>query len=127
MKLNDSSLFVLLAISLWSPASFAGDQWEAHVAQGKVARDDARCADAEACFKKALEVARANIEDESHFMETLNMLASLHHDLARYADAETEYKLALKVHSAGKSKNELKQAVYLSNLAQVYVDEARFD
>ena len=114
------------SLLIFAVSSFGRD-WQALAAEGRLALEQARYADAERNFSAAAELAASFEHSDPRAARAANNLATLHHALGRYALAEESYRRALGWHRQYRPVPDVETAAVLNNLAATLRAQARLE
>src|SRR5690349_15308283 len=100
-----------------------GASWSAQIVEAKRLRDEGRTAQAARLYREVLESARQADLRDPNAAENLNNVGVQFFEMARYAEAETLYRLALKAWPAGADRD---AALTLGNLGTLLRTMGRY-
>lgn len=115
-------LLVLTAILTAGAGLSQTDEWRQRMDEGATAEivgDYARGADS---YRAAAEIAKTFDRGDKRRVAAWNALANMHDALGRFADADAEYRRALKAAEESGGKSSPEYALVLGNIGTVYVE-----
>ena len=118
-------VFAIFSMSVPSYASTTPDKDSQ--SQGDTHYKAGRFADAEACYKRALQTREEKFgQDHASVAQSLNKLAMTYRAMGRYSEAEPLYKRSLGIREAKLGKDHPDVAQSLNNLGLLYYQTGRY-
>ena len=116
---------LLVYLSLAAAGSAASDEWQLRMAEGQRLRYAGRHADAAESFRQAVRLIERSSPGSVRLAAALNSLALEYDTLARYPDAEANYRRALSILEHSAAKDNTDYALTLANLGGLYASTGK--
>jgi tetratricopeptide (TPR) repeat protein len=110
----------VVCLSLAAAGFAAADEWQLRMAEGQRFRHAGRHAEAAESFRQAVKLTERSSPGSARLASALNSLALEYDNLARYPDAEANYRRALSVLEQAAGQGKVDYARTLANLGALY-------